>query len=45
MRRASSSGPCLFDSVRPEMAIYTDESSVPFSRVVRTASYDDALAL
>ncbi|HEX9187083.1 MAG TPA: CoA-acylating methylmalonate-semialdehyde dehydrogenase, partial [Vicinamibacteria bacterium] len=38
-------GPCLFDRVTPEMALYTDEIFGPVLSVVRAASYDDALAL
>ena len=38
-------GPCLFDHVRPEMAIYTDEIFGPVLGIVRAASYEDALAL
>jgi malonate-semialdehyde dehydrogenase (acetylating)/methylmalonate-semialdehyde dehydrogenase len=38
-------GPCLFDRVRPEMAIYRDEIFGPVLSVVRCASADEALAL
>ena len=38
-------GPCLFDDVKPQMSIYTDEIFGPVLSVVRTGSYDDALAL
>jgi malonate-semialdehyde dehydrogenase (acetylating)/methylmalonate-semialdehyde dehydrogenase len=38
-------GPTLFDHVRPEMSIYTDEIFGPVLAVARAASYDDALAL
>ncbi len=38
-------GPTLFDHVRPEMSIYTDEIFGPVLSVARAASYDDALAL
>jgi malonate-semialdehyde dehydrogenase (acetylating)/methylmalonate-semialdehyde dehydrogenase len=38
-------GPCLFDGVRPEMSIYTDEIFGPVLSVVRTESYDEALGL
>jgi malonate-semialdehyde dehydrogenase (acetylating)/methylmalonate-semialdehyde dehydrogenase len=38
-------GPCLFDGVKPNMSIYTDEIFGPVLSVVRTASYDEALAL
>jgi malonate-semialdehyde dehydrogenase (acetylating)/methylmalonate-semialdehyde dehydrogenase len=38
-------GPCLFDEVKPEMSIYTDEIFGPVLSVVRTGSYDDALGL
>ena len=38
-------GPCLFDHVRPEMAIYRDEIFGPVLGVVRTGSYEEALAL
>ncbi len=38
-------GPTLFDDVRPEMSIYTDEIFGPVLSVVRVASYDDALEL
>ncbi len=38
-------GPCLFDRVRPEMAIYRDEIFGPVLCVVRAACYAEALAL
>jgi malonate-semialdehyde dehydrogenase (acetylating) / methylmalonate-semialdehyde dehydrogenase len=38
-------GPCLFDRVRPDMAIYTDEIFGPVLGIVRAESYDEALAL
>jgi len=38
-------GPCLFDDVKPQMSIYTDEIFGPVLSVVRTGSYDDALGL
>jgi malonate-semialdehyde dehydrogenase (acetylating) / methylmalonate-semialdehyde dehydrogenase len=38
-------GPCLFDHVRPEMAIYTDEIFGPVLGIVRVESYEEALAL
>ena len=38
-------GPCLFDDVKPEMSIYTDEIFGPVLSVVRTGSYDEALGL
>jgi malonate-semialdehyde dehydrogenase (acetylating)/methylmalonate-semialdehyde dehydrogenase len=38
-------GPTLFDRVRPEMSIYTDEIFGPVLAVVRAASYDEALEL
>jgi malonate-semialdehyde dehydrogenase (acetylating)/methylmalonate-semialdehyde dehydrogenase len=38
-------GPCLFDRVRPEMAVYREEIFGPVLCVVRTESYDDALDL
>ena len=38
-------GPCLFDRVRPEMSIYKDEIFGPVLSVVRTESYDEAMAL
>src|SRR4029453_10355361 len=38
-------GPCLFDRVRPEMAIYTDEIFGPVLGIVRATTYDDALPL
>jgi malonate-semialdehyde dehydrogenase (acetylating)/methylmalonate-semialdehyde dehydrogenase len=38
-------GPTLFDRVRTDMSIYTDEIFGPVLSVVRAGSYDDALAL
>jgi malonate-semialdehyde dehydrogenase (acetylating)/methylmalonate-semialdehyde dehydrogenase len=38
-------GPCLFDQVRPEMSIYTDEIFGPVLGVVRVGTYEEALAL
>ncbi len=38
-------GPCLFDRVTPEMAIYTDEIFGPVLGIVRATTYDEALAL
>ena len=38
-------GPCLFDDVKPQMSIYTDEIFGPVLSVVRAGSYDDALGL
>ena len=38
-------GPCLFDHVRPEMSIYTDEIFGPVLCIVRAPTYDAALAL
>lgn len=38
-------GPTLFDRVRPEMSLYTDEIFGPVLSVVRVKSYDEALAL
>jgi malonate-semialdehyde dehydrogenase (acetylating)/methylmalonate-semialdehyde dehydrogenase len=38
-------GPCLFDGVRPDMAIYKDEIFGPVLSVVRTETYDEAMAL
>ena len=38
-------GPCLFDHVRPEMTIYTDEIFGPVLGIVRADTYDEALAL
>ncbi len=38
-------GPTLFDHVRPEMDIYTEEIFGPVLCVVRVASYDEALRL
>jgi malonate-semialdehyde dehydrogenase (acetylating)/methylmalonate-semialdehyde dehydrogenase len=38
-------GPTLFDHVRPEMSIYTDEIFGPVLAVVRAEGYDEALEL
>ena len=38
-------GPTLFDRVRPEMTLYTDEIFGPVLSVVRVDSYDEALEL
>ena len=38
-------GGCLFDRVRPEMSIYTDEIFGPVLSLVRAESYEEALAL
>ena len=38
-------GPCLFDRVSPEMAIYRDEIFGPVLSVVRTESYAEAIDL
>jgi malonate-semialdehyde dehydrogenase (acetylating) / methylmalonate-semialdehyde dehydrogenase len=38
-------GPCLFDHVKPDMTIYTDEIFGPVLSLVRTDSYDDAITL
>jgi malonate-semialdehyde dehydrogenase (acetylating)/methylmalonate-semialdehyde dehydrogenase len=38
-------GPTLFDRVRPEMSVYTDEIFGPVLSVVRSAGYDAALEL
>jgi malonate-semialdehyde dehydrogenase (acetylating)/methylmalonate-semialdehyde dehydrogenase len=38
-------GPCLFDHVRADMPIYTEEIFGPVLSVVRVGSYDDALRL
>ncbi len=38
-------GPTLFDQVRPDMSIYTDEIFGPVLSVVRTASYQAAVDL
>ncbi|CAB5240941.1 unannotated protein [freshwater metagenome] len=38
-------GPTLFDHVKPEMSIYTDEIFGPVLSVIRVNSYDEALAL
>ena len=38
-------GPCLFDSVKPEMSIYQDEIFGPVLGVVRVGTYDEAMAL
>jgi malonate-semialdehyde dehydrogenase (acetylating)/methylmalonate-semialdehyde dehydrogenase len=38
-------GPCLFDHVRPEMSIYTDEIFGPVLVMVRADSYTEAIEL
>ena len=38
-------GGCLFDQVRPEMSIYTDEIFGPVLSLVRARSYEEALTL
>jgi malonate-semialdehyde dehydrogenase (acetylating)/methylmalonate-semialdehyde dehydrogenase len=38
-------GPCAFDHVRPDMAIYRDEIFGPVLSIVRVDSYDEAVAL
>ena len=38
-------GGCLFDQVRPEMSIYTDEIFGPVLSLVRAGSYEEALTL
>ena len=38
-------GPCLVDSVRPGMKLYEDEIFGPVLSVVRTGTYEDAIAL
>jgi malonate-semialdehyde dehydrogenase (acetylating)/methylmalonate-semialdehyde dehydrogenase len=38
-------GPCLFDSVKPEMSIYQDEIFGPVLGVVRVGTYDEAINL
>jgi malonate-semialdehyde dehydrogenase (acetylating) / methylmalonate-semialdehyde dehydrogenase len=38
-------GPTLFDHVRPDMSIYTDEIFGPVLSVVRVSSYDEAIRL
>ena len=38
-------GPCLFDDVKPSMAIYKDEIFGPVLGMTRVASYDEAIAL
>jgi malonate-semialdehyde dehydrogenase (acetylating) / methylmalonate-semialdehyde dehydrogenase len=38
-------GPCLFDRVRPEMAIYQDEIFGPVLGVVRVDTYEQAMQL
>ena len=38
-------GGCLFDRVRPEMSIYTDEIFGPVLSLVRAESYEEALSL
>ena len=37
-------GGCLFDRVRPEMSIYTDEIFGPVLSLVRAKSYEEALS-
>ncbi|WP_280335026.1 CoA-acylating methylmalonate-semialdehyde dehydrogenase [Nocardia wallacei] len=38
-------GPTILDHVRPEMSVYTDEIFGPVLSIVRTTSYEEALAL
>jgi malonate-semialdehyde dehydrogenase (acetylating)/methylmalonate-semialdehyde dehydrogenase len=38
-------GPCLFDHVKPDMAIYQDEIFGPVLSMTRAASYDEAIRL
>jgi malonate-semialdehyde dehydrogenase (acetylating)/methylmalonate-semialdehyde dehydrogenase len=38
-------GPTLFDNVRPDMSVYTDEIFGPVLSVVRVPTYDEALEL
>ncbi|CAN5141607.1 CoA-acylating methylmalonate-semialdehyde dehydrogenase [soil metagenome] len=38
-------GPCLFDHVTPDMAVYTDEIFGPVLVVVRAGTYDEAVDL
>ncbi len=38
-------GPCLFDRVTPDMAIYTDEIFGPVLSVLRVGTFDEAVAL
>jgi len=38
-------GPTLFDDVKPDMSIYTDEIFGPVLSVIRVAIYDEGLAL
>ncbi len=38
-------GPCLFDHVKPSMAIYKDEIFGPVMGVTRVATYDEAIQL
>jgi malonate-semialdehyde dehydrogenase (acetylating)/methylmalonate-semialdehyde dehydrogenase len=38
-------GPCLLDGVRPGMRLYEDEIFGPVLSVVRTATYDEAIAM
>jgi malonate-semialdehyde dehydrogenase (acetylating)/methylmalonate-semialdehyde dehydrogenase len=38
-------GPTLFDHVRTDMTIYTDETFGPVLSVIRVATYDEAIAL
>ncbi|MBD3243777.1 MAG: CoA-acylating methylmalonate-semialdehyde dehydrogenase [Chitinivibrionales bacterium] len=38
-------GPCLFDHVRPEMALYRDEVFGPVLSIVRAGGFDEAVRL
>ena len=38
-------GGCIFDKVKPDMSIYTDEIFGPVLSIIRVDSYDEALAL
>jgi malonate-semialdehyde dehydrogenase (acetylating) / methylmalonate-semialdehyde dehydrogenase len=38
-------GPCLFDHVRPDMSIYTEEIFGPVLSMVRASSYEEAVDL
>ncbi|HEY0484159.1 MAG TPA: CoA-acylating methylmalonate-semialdehyde dehydrogenase [Kofleriaceae bacterium] len=38
-------GPCLFDHVKPDMAIYQDEIFGPVLSMTRVATYDEAIRL
>ncbi len=38
-------GGCIFDKVKPDMSIYTDEIFGPVLSIIRAGSYDEALAL